>query len=492
MSTFRLRASKCLIDQNGCNRVVRWLVFGMIVATPSGVAADPYSDTFQPDFFGTKGALAKRTDGLRDPGGRLCTLPAEPLTLAVAIDLALCRNPTTRVAWAAAREQAAALGRAEGGWLPNISGSGNVERTVGPHQDANGEVTTIDQTTKDAALNLTWTLYDFGARRARVQSASRLLDAAAFTVRSASQQTSLNVIQSYYGVVAADALLAGATTNEATAQHSLDIARALRERGLESLADVLQAETAYDQAVLDRVQAAQTTRISRGSLAVAVGSDADQPLKLAAEPVPAQVPALTARMEDLMAEAARQRPDLAAARAQRDAAIADISLARSTGLPTISIGAGRTMVKQTDVPTQNYGQVGINVSIPLFTGFADAYGVRQAQATLESREASAEQIRLEITLDVWNAYYALSSAIEQLSTTSTLMTTAQNNEDVAQGRYQAGIGTIIDLLTAQTAAASARKLRISAELDWQLSRARLAFALGKLTTAEPLADDMLP
>lgn len=480
------------MGRDGCNRVLRWLLCAMLVTAPAGSAADPYSDTFQPDVFGTRGALAKRTEGLRDPAGRFCALPAQPLTLAAAIDLALCRNPTTRVAWAAAREQAAGLGRAEAGWLPTISSSGSLERTYGPHQDANGEVTTIDQTTKDAALNLTWTLYDFGARRARVEATHRLLDAAAFAVRSASQQTTLNVIQSYYTVVAADAALAGARTTEATAQHSLEIARALQKRGLESLADVLQAETAYDQAVLDRVQAAQSTRVSRGSLAVAMGSNADEPLTIAAEPVPAQVPALTARMEELMAEAARQRPDLAAARAQRDAAIADVSFARSAGLPTISIEAGRTTVKQTSVPTQNYGQVGIHVSIPLFSGFADAYGVRQAQATLESREASAEQVRLTVTLDVWNSYYALSSAIEQLSTTSTLVMTALNNEEVAQGRYEAGLGSIIDLLTAQTAAAAARKLRITAELGWQVSRAQLAFALGKLTTAEPMAVDTLP
>jgi len=130
--------------------------------------------------------------------------------------------------------------------------------------------------------------------------------------------------------------------------------------------------------------------------------------------------------------------------------------------------------------------VGINVSVPIFTGFSVGYNVRQAQAALQAREANAEQIRLNVSLDVWNAYYSLDSASQQLATTATLMTTAQNNQDVALGRYQAGVGTIIDLLTAQTAAASARQLRISAELSWQVARAQLALALGRLTGAEPL------
>jgi outer membrane protein len=165
-------------------------------------------------------------------------------------------------------------------------------------------------------------------------------------------------------------------------------------------------------------------------------------------------------------------------------------VARAAGRPSISIAAGRTTINQTGIPTQNYGQVGINVTVPIFTGFAVGYGVRQAQAALESREVNAEQIRLNVTLDVWNAYYSLDSANQQLVITGTLTTTAQSNQDVAVGRYQAGVGTIIDLLTAQTAAATARQLRITAELNWEVARAQLALALGRLTGAEPLSTDI--
>jgi outer membrane protein len=73
-----------------------------------------------------------------------------------------------------------------------------------------------------------------------------------------------------------------------------------------------------------------------------------------------------------------------------------------------------------------------------------------------------------------------------LAATATLLKTAENNQQVAVGRYQSGVGTIIDLLTAQTAAANALQLRISAELGWQVARAQLALALGRLSGAEPL------
>jgi outer membrane protein TolC len=124
--------------------------------------------------------------------------------------------------------------------------------------------------------------------------------------------------------------------------------------------------------------------------------------------------------------------------------------------------------------------------VPIFTGFSVGYGVRQAQATLEIRDANAEQVRLQVSLDVWNGYYALDSGNQQLAATTTLTKTAETNQEVAEGRYKAGVGTIIDLLTAQTAAALARQARISAELNWEVARAQLALALGRLSGIEPL------
>jgi len=460
--------------------------FAVTVAISVQVHADPQSDIFQPDVFRTGASLRQRTAGLADPRGRDCPLPAGALTLSMAVDLALCRNPTTRSAWAAARQQAAVLGQADSAWLPSLTATGSESRAYGEHVDVTGNVDNSPQNTRDAALALSWTLYDFGARGGRITSARRLLDAAAATLSSVSQQTVLSVVQSYYGVVAADALLVAAKTTEGASEHSLEVARALRQGGVTALGDVLQAETAFDVAVLARVQADEAAKSAHGTLAVVIGSPADQPLKLDAEAVPDQVPALDARMADLMAQAARQRPDLAAALAQRDAAVANVTVARAAGRPSISISGAHTVVDTSGIANQNYTQVGIYLTVPIFNGFNTAYGVRQAQAQLESSEANADQVRLGVSLGVWNAYYSLDSGNQQLAATATLTKTAADNQEVAIGRYQSGVGTIIDVLTAQGAAANARVLRINAELGWQVARAQFALALGRLSGAEPL------
>ncbi len=471
---------------------LRWGIVSvsLMLVGATTAAADPQSDFFQPDVFGTNSALHRRTQGVFDPQGHNCYLPLDAISLSDAVELALCRNPTTRSAWAAAKQQAAALGQAESAWLPTISGTASESRTLaGDHVDALGNIVPGPQNTKDAAATLTWTLYDFGGRGGRIRSARHLLDASAATLNRTAQQVVFNVVQGYYGAVAADASLGAAKTTEGVTAHSVEIANALRTGGVATLADVLQSETAHDQALLARIQAEASAKSARGQLANILGAPAETPFKLLPEAVPEEVQPLGVRVEELMEEAARQRPDLAAAQAQRDAAEAQVTVARALGRPSISFQGGHQIADSTGIPNQSYNQIGVYLTVPIFTGFNVGYGVRQAQAALAGQEASAEQVRLQVSLDVWNAYYSLESANQQLGATANLTKTAQSNQDVALGRYQSGVGTIIDVLTAQTAAANARQLRINAELGWKVARAQLALALGRLTGSQPLAGE---
>ncbi len=114
--------------------------------------------------------------------------------------------------------------------------------------------------------------------------------------------------------------------------------------------------------------------------------------------------------------------------------------------------------------------------------------MQQARAALQVSEANLEQVGLGVTLDAWRCYYTLDSAIRQLKATADLLKTAQDNEQMALGRYKAGVGSMVDVLTAQTALATARQQRIAAEHGWEVARVQLAWALGRLSSAEPLTD----
>src|SRR6266480_3451791 len=177
--------SPCLIRR--VRHSARWVIAaalgGLLVAGPVS-AVDPLATT---------DTLKKDLPGFVDPLGRVCQPPAGALSLSAAVDIALCRNPTTRAAWAAARQQAAALGTAESAWLPSITASASDTWNRGARVDVTGSLIEDTQRTTDAAVNLSWTLYDFGARGGRIASAHRLLDAAALSASSTMQRVILAV-----------------------------------------------------------------------------------------------------------------------------------------------------------------------------------------------------------------------------------------------------------------------------------------------------------
>ncbi len=446
----------------------------------AGLAVTPVAASVSgPDIFGTERLIAKTAPEYRPFVGVGCELPASQLTLDRAIDLGLCRNPMTRQAWAAAQAQAAEFGVAEGAYLPSIALSGSKNRVTGASSAYTLNGSPIDG--QNAIAELNWTLLDFGARRSAVDNARNLVSAAAHLGSATAQQVVADVVQAYYGVVANDGAVAASQQTEANAARSLEIARALQSGGAASLADVMQAETAYQQAIYGRIQAANAAKSGRANLAVLLGFPAEQSLSLAPVLAP-EAPAVMRRVTDLLTLAAQQRPDLAAARDQRSAAEAAVTSARAAGRPKISLIAQRDISDYSTQPRQTLNGIGLTVTVPIFTGFQTHYGIRRAEAARDQVDAQVEQARLRVTLDVWSAYHGLEAANQELATSAALAKAAATNEEIAIGRYQAGVGSMLDVLTAQSAGANARLTRIQTEYNWQSARAQLALAVGRLAS----------
>ena len=124
--------------------------------------------------------------------------------------------------------------------------------------------------------------------------------------------------------------------------------------------------------------------------------------------------------------------------------------------------------------------MGINLNVPIFSGFSTTYRVRSAEAQVEAKNAQLEQVHLQVALDVWTAYQNLTTATQSLRTTAVLLDSAEQSARVALGRYKAGVGSILDVLNAQSALASARQQRIQSTFNWNISRATLAQSMGSL------------
>jgi len=410
-----------------------------------------------------------------------CATPrvGTPLGVVEVVEQALCNNPQTRQTWASARVQAAQVGIAQSAYLPSLDGSVGAARVTA---DA------VGSRQRNASMTLSWLLFDFGARAANLENARQLLVAASATLDATVQTVFLAALQSYYNVQAARAALTAAQESENANHESLAAAEVRYKVGTGTPADRLQAQTAWSQATLNRIRAAGNLQNAFGSLANVMGLDASVPLLL--EDLPA-LPLDAAFEGDIAAliDAARQdRPDLKAAEAQIKAAQSAIDLARASGRPTVSLGAGPSWQQIGDL-SSNTNSLGVTVNLPLFSGFNTTYRVRAAEAQSEATTAQRDRLRLQIALDVWQAYQSLITAAQSLKTTDDLLASAEQSARVALGRYKAGVGNILDLLNAQSALAAARQQRIQATLDWRVFRATLAQAIGTLDGAllQPLS-----
>ena len=418
------------------------------------------------------------------PSGRL-NLPCQPqlvsraLSLPEVVDRALCANPQTREVWANARYQAAQLGVAKAGWLPSLTGT-----VSGSHNHASGGSVPGTYNQSSAALSASWLIYDFGGREAAVDSAAQLLAAANATQDVTVQTVFLSAVQSWSQWFAAQAAVDAAKESEKASQESLKAAERRYEVGTATPADKLQARTAWSQAVLTRIKAEGDERSARGVLMNALGLAADDGLVIALPPPLNPPDSFEADLHRIIADALEARPDLAAAQAQVKAARAAVAQAKAAGMPSLSLSAGIGASHSGLSDTSRSDNLGLTLTLPLFTGYASTYRVRAAEEQVAAKEAQRDRIIRQVSLDVWKAYHALVTATHAIQASSDLLQSAAQSRRVAKGRFDAGVGGILDLLNAESALASARQQDVETRQNWLIAKFTLAQAMGRLSFSD--------
>ncbi len=468
------------------------ITLGLLLLPFATASADPLDDRGV-DVFGVEDDVPK-TAASPILGADICVFGplSRPLTLTDAVEHALCLHPKTRQAWAEIKVRAEALGVTYAAYLPTLSATAQDVRdatktSVGGHPTLDSQHIA---TTYTAGLSLSWVLYDFGGRSAALDNAAELLAAAEANHEATLQLVFAAVAKDYYAAQAAQGALAAAEETERTAKDSFEVASRRVDKDVSPVSDALQAQTAYFQARLNQAKAAGDWRNAMGALAADMVLRPDEAMTLP-DVDDGLKPDETFRQSvaALIDEAVRRHPSVRAAEAQLKAAEATVRQTEAEGLPSLSL-VGKSSRNNQPVSeslglptyramaTDNY--IGLQVTVPLFEGFARNYKVRQAKAQTEEQQFTVEETRRQVGLDVWTSYQTLRTSTENLLNSAKLLEIAQQSYTVAQHRYATGVGAMIELLNAQSALAGARRQRIQSLTDWRTSRLQLAAKLGQL------------
>jgi outer membrane protein TolC len=400
--------------------------------------------------------------------------PSGTVTLARAVERALCANPATRSAWLAARLRAAELGLAQSAYLPEL--------TLGASLARNGdEVFPNDYTAWRFGLDAQVLLYDFGGRDARRDSAESLLAAALASQDATVRVVYLQTVTAYFNLLTAQAAIVAANDTEASALAALKAAAARVEVGSGIPADRLQAKTVYTQRQIERIRAEGLAARLQGELAALMG-DASQTRFTVVDDDRAFNQTLDmSNAVDTLIEAARsRRPELRAAEATLLAREAGVRSAEADGKPSLSAFASAQR-QDNGLFDATSSSLGINLTIPLFTGFRNTYQIMAAQTLAELAAVDRDSVENQVALDVWRAYHRLKTETEADSRSTDLVESATAAERLALGRYEAGLGILLDVLAAQANLAQARYTQLLTRLGLRVARAELAQAIGELS-----------
>lgn len=407
-------------------------------------------------------------------------IPTPPaLTLTSAKAYALQHNPRIRSADSLNAAANAVVRETRSARFPTVTG---LATGVGAQHDgvlAAGTLQTSSLYSRLASgVAVNQLVTDFGRTSNLTKSAELRRDAQNETGKAVREDVLLQVSQAYFEALGGDAAVQAARAAVSSRELTLRQIRALQESSLRSTLDVRFAEVAVSQAQLDLVRAENMASEARSDLAAAMGMAHAQAFTLSDEPDP---PGLAASADSSIDAALQRRPDLAALSRNRDSAHRFAAAEGRLNAPTVSALATAGVVPARDprLP-ESYSAAGINVSIPILNG--GLFSARRAEAEERAIAADNDVVALsnEVARQVRDAWLAANTAARRLEVTARLLTEANEALRLAQTRYDAGLGSIVELSQAQLNQTSAEIQNATARYEYLSQRAALDYATGVL------------
>jgi len=320
-------------------------------------------------------------------------------------------------------------------------------------------------------------------RTSNLVSSSRLqAQAAAQTAQATRYDVLLQVNRSYFDVLHAQAVVKVAEQTVSARQLLSDQVTELARNSLKSQLDVSFAEVNVSQAKLLLVRAQDNVQQALAELGRAIGSDQPANYQLAEEPLPSGPPAAA---DQLVAQAIGNRPELSSLRFSRDANYKFADAEKDLSRPTVSVAAVGGFVPFINTPATSpipteYEGIAANVSIPVFNGHLfSARREAAVQRAMESDQRLRDQ-QQRISRDVRVAWASSNDAFQRIDVTAQFLRQAALALDLAQGRYNLGLSSIVELTQAQLNLTEAEIENLNAKYDYQTQYSALQYTIGLL------------
>jgi outer membrane protein len=331
-------------------------------------------------------------------------------------------------------------------------------------------------------FTLSQLITDLGRTPNLVASLRSSAQTAGQTYQSTRYNVLLQVNRDYYDALHAQALVKVAEQTVAARQLLYEQVSSLAKNNLKSQLDVSFADVNVSEAKLLLIRAQDSVQQASAELSRALGSDQAVSYQLVDEPLP---PGPPAKADNLIAQAMVNRPELASLRYSRESAYKFADAEKDLARPSVSlVGVAGYMPTIAQLTSQQipgeYAGAAVNVQIPVFNGHL--FSARREAAHYRALEAdqNLRNEREQIARDVRAAWANSMTAFQRIDVTAQLLRQASLALELAQGRYQLGLSSIVELTQAQLNLTQADIENLSAKYDYQSQYSVLQYALGLL------------
>ncbi len=325
-----------------------------------------------------------------------------------------------------------------------------------------------------AQVSLSQLLFDFGKNLAATEAARRLADVALEDIELQRQLIVLSVREAYTNILLAERLTKVNQQAVQRAQLNLRAATRAFEVGLRPESDVARAEVDAANAEVDVIRSSNAVRLALAALNTAMGLNVATPTRV--QDNLDHQPSIFDRPL-LFSEATRQRPEQRQARLRVEAADALERQAFRNFFPDI-FGGGSYGGTQFPGFNETW-TVGLSMSWSIFDGGNKIARYQEAKANLESARARVAASELDISRDVEQAIVTAEEAQARIRAIGVSVKAAERNYRFAEGRFRAGLATIIELTDAQFSLTQAQSFETQALADYRIAVYRLDRAVGR-------------
>jgi outer membrane protein TolC len=426
-----------------------------------------------------RNARAAQDAALAVPGERTPSARELGLPLSGKIDLATLERAALRAHPSIAKARrnldlaAARVGEAEAAYWPEFS-TGSIASYRYQDQKKPGPGVDVEHHFRSFGFSVSWLLFDFGRTPALVRESARRELAAQADLRSAIVEAIFGVRQAFFNLRKQRELLAVAGETVRQFEARLEQVKGFVKVGTRVPYDETKAELDLGNARLARQLAVDAERAAQAALANAIGLAEVTDWEPLAHGPPSAFPMT---FDEAWAYARDHEPRIASARALEEAASAVVDAQIAALFPSIDLSFGYS-ASGTSFPLRWSWSAGPTLSWLIFNGFANGYAIDGAAASLRAARAARAATEQQVWLDVRTSYVALEDARARLDLSALNVRSAEENLALAQGRFEVGRASSVDLTDAQVALAQARSDEVQARADYDTAIARLERALG--------------